>query len=183
MFHVILHSIWTYTLFRHLENHWLCGYWGRKQAWQVQSEKSKRCKPPINRKLQYPWFTWHYPPSSWQGEWASARCWARDRTWNNLIFTWKKHQLLMICCLPVTSLAAPIVDHLKKTCFLGFEFPWYQGYNYNFSEWKAHLSLVQLCLNLTSSIARHKDDRVDPGSPTSTSWWSLKLFGLTGILL
>ena len=103
---------------------------------EVQSKKCKRCKSSINRKLQYPWFTWHYPPSSWQGGWASARCWARDRTWNNLIFTWKKHQLLIICPLPVTSLAAPIVDHLKKTSFLWFEFPWYQGYNYNFSQLK-----------------------------------------------
>ena len=33
MSQVVLHSIWTYTLFRHLENHWLCGYQGRKQAW------------------------------------------------------------------------------------------------------------------------------------------------------
>ena len=30
----------------------------------------------------------------------------------------KQVQLLIICYLPVTSLAAPIVDHLKKTSFL-----------------------------------------------------------------
>ena len=46
----------------------------------------------------------------------------------------EKKQLFIKGCLPVTSLAAPIVDHLKKTCFLGFEFPWSLGYNYNFSQ-------------------------------------------------
>ena len=32
----------------------------------------------------------------------------------------KKHQLLIIRWLPVTSLAAPIVDHLRKTCYISW---------------------------------------------------------------
>ena len=116
MFQVMLHSIWTYTLFRHLENHWLYGYQGRKQAWQVK-------RVQIINLRQIPVSLIYLTLSTQQLTRRVSICsMLSQRSYlKQSHLHLKKHQLLIKGCLPVTSLAAPIVDHLKKTYFLGFE--------------------------------------------------------------